>query len=262
MTSRPATGILLPVVLVLTLFLAASASAQAIHAVYGEDIPLGGRASGTDFLYLFLTGPNLPGQGISLVGGTPVTTGVPASFTRVEVQTDGTWTYTWQTRSLGRLLDPGTYTIYAAEEARSRPDLDDTVYSLLPVTFGPPVETVTVTFTVATTGSLSIDSSPEMSPVVLDGKAAGITPLMVSDVPPGTHTIVISRPGYADYRANITLSAGERREISPVLLPLSGTSPTPSAATPPSTTSPGRLAPPALVPLAAAVVAILGFRRR
>jgi hypothetical protein len=128
------------------------ATAAPISAVFGGDIPLGGHATGTDVVYLYLTGPNLPQGGISLAGGTPVATGVPGSFTRVEVLTDGTWTYTWRTGSVGRVLDQGTYVIYIAEEPRARPDLDDTAYATQAIVFGAPVGTVTIPLP-GTTGS-------------------------------------------------------------------------------------------------------------
>jgi hypothetical protein len=101
-----------------------------------------------------------------------------------------------------------------------------------------------------------------MSPVFVDGRTAGVTPIVVSGVPPGSHTIVISRPGYADYRANVTLSAGGRREVSAVLQPLNATPPGTSPGVTSETASRGRLALPPLVPLGAIILAILGFRRR
>jgi len=235
-------------------------TAAPISAVFGEDIPLGGTAPGSDFIYLFLTGPNLPDGGISLAGGTPVATGVPASFTRVEVQTDDTWRYTWRTGSLGRILDQGTYTIYAVNEPLSRPDLDDAAFTLQAVTFGQPVETVTVTVT-ESGGSLAIDSSPGMSIVTLDGRTAGVTPLLVSDIPAGSHTLVVTHDGYSDYRSDIVISAGERQEISAVLQPLT---PTPSnpATFPPAATPAGRLAPFTIVAIGAVIIGILAFHYR
>jgi hypothetical protein len=128
-------------------------AAAPIFTVFGDEIPLGGTAPGSTVVYLFLTGPNLPDGGISLAGGTPVTTGVPSSFTRVEVQTDDTWAYTWRTGSTGRILDRGTYVIYIVQEPRARPDLDDTVFATQAVVFGAPVETVTIALP-ETTGSL------------------------------------------------------------------------------------------------------------
>jgi len=235
------------------------AGAASLQVVFGARIPLAGTAPGSDYVYLFLTGPNLPARGISLVGGFPVVTGVPGSFTRVDVLTDGTWSLTWDTRSLGRVLDPGTYVIYIVEEPRSLPDLDDAAYATQSVTFGAPVETVTVAIA-ETTGSLAVDSSPGMSDVTLDGRPVGITPLVLSGIPAGSHTLVISRQGYADYRTNFTVLAGERREINASLEPVTP-APLP-VSTPPTATPPGRLAPPTLVPLAAAALAILGFRKR
>lgn len=120
------------------------AAAASISAVQGEEIPLRGTSSGSTVVYLFLTGPNLPEEGISLSGGGPVVTGVSGSFTRVEVNTDGTWAYNWRTGSLGRVLSEGNYLIYIAQEPRSRSDLNDTVSTTQPVIFGAPVETVTI----------------------------------------------------------------------------------------------------------------------
>jgi hypothetical protein len=236
-----------------------SCAAAPIYAVFGEDIPLGGTAPGSDFIYLFLTGPNLPADGISLAGGTPVTAGVPGSFTRVEVLTDGTWSYIWRTGSTGRILDPGTYTIYAVNEPLSRPDLDDSAYTTQAVTFGSPVETVTVTIT-ETSGSLAVDSSPGMSIVTLDSRVAGITPLVISGIPAGSHTLVVTHEGYSAYRTDLVISAGETQKISAVLTPLPATSVTTPGA--PLPTPPGRLASLLIVPLGAAALAILGFRHR
>jgi len=252
--------ILIPVLIIVSLV--ASAAAAPIYAVFGKDIPLGGTAPGSDFIYLFLTGPNLPDGGISLAGGTPVKTGFPSSFTRVEVQTDDTWAYTWRTGSTGRILDQGTYTIFAVNEPLSRPDLDDSVYTTQAVTFGQPVETVTVTVT-ESTGSLTVDSSPGMSVVTLDGGNAGITPLRISGISPGSHTLVVSHEGYSPYTTDFVISAGESREISAVLQPLTATpTNTPTGVPATTTTSPGRLATPALVPLGAAALAVMGFYYR
>jgi hypothetical protein len=239
---------------------AASTGATPILTVQGEEIPLGGTATGSAIVYLFLTGPNLPDGGISLVGGIPVATGDPASFTRVEVLTGDTWAYRWRTGDLGRVLDPGTYVIYAAGEPLARPDLDDAPYTTQSVLFGPPVETLPATLP-AEGGSLAVNSTPGKAAVTLDGHSVGATPLSISGLSPGPHTLVISREGYADYRADLVLSAGERREISAVLEPLP---PIPSTAgtLPPVTIPAGRLPLPIVVPVGAAALALLGFRRR
>jgi hypothetical protein len=255
----PFRGSLVLLLVIILVPLGIHAAAAPIHTVLGEDLPLRGTAPGSDFIYLFLTGPNLPDGGISLAGGTPVTTGVPGSFTRVEVQTDDTWAYTWRTRSIGRILDGGTYTIYAVNEPLSRPDLDDATFITQAVTFGQPVETVTVTVT-GSGGSLVVDSSPGMSVVTLDGHTAGITPLVISGIPAGPHTLVISRVGYLDFRTALVISAGERRDIYAVLQPLTPLSK--QATEPPATTSPGRLAPLSLGAVWAVIIGILVISHR
>jgi hypothetical protein len=146
-----------------------------IHAVPGEDIPLRGRAPGLDVVYLFLTGPNLPTGGISLASGTPVATGVPASFTRVEVNTDGAWAYTWRAGSMGRILDQGTYVIYAVNEPLASPDLDDAVYTTQAVILGAPVGTVII-------------SPPETTESLPPGTMQG-GPLVTGMQPPAAPTM-------------------------------------------------------------------------
>jgi hypothetical protein len=176
-------GLCLPFLLLVALTV--SATAAPISAVYGEDIPLRGTATGSDVVYLFLTGPNLPDQGISLAGGTPVATGVPGSFTRVEVFTDGTWAYTWRTGSVGRVLDPGTYVIYIAEEPRARPDLDDSAYATQAVLLGAPVGTVTIPVPGTTVsppqgtmqgGPLVTGMQPPSEPAPATGTTPPVTP--------------------------------------------------------------------------------------
>jgi hypothetical protein len=120
-------------------------SAASLTVVQGEDIPLRGTSFGSNVVYLFLTGPNLPDRGISLIGGAPVTTGAAGTFTKVVVSTDGTWAYTWRTGELGRVLSPGTYVIYIAQEPRSRFDLGDTVFATRAVSFGRPVASLPAT---------------------------------------------------------------------------------------------------------------------
>jgi hypothetical protein len=238
----------------------APAGAEPIHTVQGEEIPLKGTAPGLDVVYLFFTGPNLPDQGITLVGGTPVVTGDPASFTRAEVNTEGIWSYLWRTGEIGRILSPGTYTLYVVQEPLARPDLGGSVYAVQPVIFGGPLETATVTLP-AITGALLVESSPSMSVVLLDNRTAGITPLQVSMIPPGPHAIAIIRNGYEDYRADITITAGERTEVYAALRPLPGST-LPTVTPTGATTAPMGIPLPILVPAGAVSLALLRFRRR
>jgi serine/threonine protein kinase len=66
----------------------------------------------------------------------------------------------------------------------------------------------------AITGSLNVDSRPTGSSVIVNGQAAGTTPLTMTSVAPGTITVRIERPGYRSWTQTIELKAGERRRVA------------------------------------------------
>lgn len=61
---------------------------------------------------------------------------------------------------------------------------------------------------VAATGALVVTSDPPGAAVTLDGTAAGTTPLNLTSVSEGDHTVTVSLAGYADQSATITVPAG------------------------------------------------------
>lgn len=106
----------------------------------GQEVKLTGTNSETDTVYLFLTGPNLPGQGGKLtepqVG---VVNGVANSFTTTDVLDDNTWEYKWQTANLN--IDAGTYTVYAVATPSDRNTLSDTQYATVSIIIRKPFVT-------------------------------------------------------------------------------------------------------------------------
>lgn len=60
----------------------------------------------------------------------------------------------------------------------------------------------------AATGALVVTSDPPGAGVTLDGTAAGTTPLNLTSVSEGDHTVTVSLAGYADQSATITVPAG------------------------------------------------------
>jgi hypothetical protein len=55
-------------------------------------------------------------------------------------------------------------------------------------------------------GRLLVRSTPAGAAVEIDGRSLGRTPLTVRDLPLGTHTIVVSRPGYERERRSLRLT--------------------------------------------------------
>jgi hypothetical protein len=60
----------------------------------------------------------------------------------------------------------------------------------------------------ATTRSLDISSTPPGSEIYIDGIYKGITPLVVSDMPAGSHFLELRYPGYTSLKKSLEIKAG------------------------------------------------------
>ena len=89
--------------------------------------------------------------------------------------------------------------------------------------------TVTIPALTPITGMLSIDYKPLDAAVSVDGRAAGVTPLLLDSLLIGTHSVTISAPGYspATVTATVTESAPATLTGSLTALPVY-TGPTPA----------------------------------
>lgn len=155
-------------VVILLMALVAVPAASAVTVYPGSEVTLGGTSTGSDTVYLFVTGPNLPVNGGRLEDPhTPVRSGDPAGFTVATVDADDRWTYRWRTGEAG--LDPGTYTVYAVDAPVDRSNLAGHGYTTIPVALGippgtPAPGTVVPTTLPAEPGLTVPTSSPSPSP--------------------------------------------------------------------------------------------------
>jgi hypothetical protein len=214
----------------------------------GDQIPLSGIAPGADTVYLFLTGPNLPSNGVRLDDVTAeVVTGVPSTFTQAPVSNDQ-WQYTWYTGSAGG-LDVGTYTVYVSTTPVGRNDLAGAVFSTISITLTTPAVQV------PPTGTLEVRSVPSGADVVVDGLLQGTTPVELTGVPEGSHTVVLSLTGYSNITSTVTIVAGEITTVNVALLPAT-TQATLTTATPVTTIpTPSPSPSPTPAPWSVAVIA-------
>ncbi|NYT17379.1 MAG: hypothetical protein GKC06_05170, partial [Methanomicrobiales archaeon] len=150
--------------LIAAVFLLIAFPAMAVTVPLGDTLPLSGSAPGADSVYLFLTGPNLPANGVKLDDiSVPVITGVPSTFAQAPVDANGNWEYTWYTRTTGGLVDAGTYTVYVVTEPVGRRDLGSAdSYATIPVTLTWPTLTILP-------GGITISSEPSGAEVWVDG---------------------------------------------------------------------------------------------
>ena len=80
------------------------------------------------------------------------------------------------------------------------------------------------------TGAIAVSSSPSGANVYLDDTYKGITPLIITDVSPGTHTIEVKLEGYQDWSTSVQVTAGGTASVPASLTP--STTPTSTPKTP------------------------------
>lgn len=196
-----------------TVFIAAPSTAakSPITVPLGDVVTLKGVAPGSDSVYLFLIGPNLPSNGVKLDNiRSPVVTWNPSTFTKVDVINDR-WSYQWYTRTAGGVLDAGSYTVYAVTQPVGRSDLQYADYSTIPVV-------LTTNVITAGAGIIWVNSTPGGAEVYFEGKLVGYTPVRIVDLPPGDYTITLKKQGYLDAEEKVSLREGSV-EINTILKP-------------------------------------------
>jgi len=71
-----------------------------------------------------------------------------------------------------------------------------------------------------TTGSINIQSEPSGANVYLDGELSGITPLLVPNLSPGNHIVIVELSGYEPYEnTTVPVMAGATTLVSAILEP-------------------------------------------
>jgi hypothetical protein len=144
-------------------------------------------------------------------------------------------------------LVPGVYTILLKDSQHE--DFSDS----LTVTAGK-ITPVNVAMKAPTTpfgvnGTLNVGSSPAGAQVYLDNRFVGITPLIMTTVPPGEYNLVLKMNGYADYSNRVQIAAGMSTPATINLTVQATPAPTSSAAPSPEPTRsplPGLLIPASL----------------
>jgi hypothetical protein len=80
-------------------------------------------------------------------------------------------------------------------------------------------------------GTISVSSSPSGANVYLDDAYKGITPLTITDVSPGTHTIEVKLEGYQDWSTSVQIAAGGTASVPASLTRTPTPTPTPKTPT-------------------------------
>ncbi len=120
-----------------------TASGTGVYYV-GEEITIGGANTDNTTTFLFLTGRDLPANGAGLNDiTTPVVDGEGGTFVKVDVESDQTWEYVWDTASVSKALKSGTYTIYGLSAPRDKAHISSAAYATSSIVLKAPIVTAT-----------------------------------------------------------------------------------------------------------------------
>jgi hypothetical protein len=168
-------------------------------------------------VYLFLTGPNLPENGVALHDITKRAD--QGGFTKVSVDGDDRWTYTWHTGSINGRLDDGSYTVWVVSGPNDRSNLATADYRTITVTLGKPSIAVD---TPVHPGTMDLQSVPDGASVTVNGGYRGKTPLVISGLSPSTYTVTFSRFGFMELSTQVAVQGGKNSEVIATLQPKTG----------------------------------------
>lgn len=206
-------------IILLVFFAATAVSAGSAQSYFGNTVKLSGYCYTSPTVYLFLTGPNLPSNGVALDNANMRTD--QGGFTRVDVDSNDHWEYDWYTGGLD--LDAGSYTVWAVNGPHDRSDLGQSEYTTMQVSLGTPSVSIATPTIPPSPGSLELSSVPSNASVVINGNYAGSTPLTVTDLLPGTYTVTFSRFNYYALPATAIVKAGAVTGVTATLRPKTGT---------------------------------------
>lgn len=107
-----------------------------IEAELGETINLHGVSYVGDRVYLFLTGPGLPENGVMLTDTSQRAD--QGHLTIVDLESDQTWSMKWDTSRIRNQINTGTYYVYVSNEEADKSSLGGkSTYQILEVYFEP-----------------------------------------------------------------------------------------------------------------------------
>ena len=211
-------------IVMLTLFSGAIA-AGATQTSMGDIVKLSGYSYAGDTVYLFLTGPNLPVNGVALDNINRLAD--QGGATQVDVDADGHWSYDWNTGTVGGTLDAGAYTVWVADRKTDRSHLSTADYNTIAIGLSVPSLTAGTSDGSGTSepsqpGSIEFSAVPDGTSVIVNNAYKGMTPLTVSNLSPGTYNITLSHFRYAALSVPVIVRAGTVSEVNATLIAQTG----------------------------------------
>jgi hypothetical protein len=205
-------------ILLLAALITVTGGAQGYYL--GDTVPLQGYSYGSQTVYLFLTGPNLPANGVAL--NNIYARADEGHFTVVDVGSNDQWSYKWGTNAVGGSLDAGTYTVWVVNGPNDRSHLSQAEYSTISVTLGTPSISMQTVQVPTVPGTMVLNATPVEASVVINGAYRGSTPLVINTIDPGTYTVVFSHFGYRKFSTPVKVEPGTTTTVTATLVPETG----------------------------------------
>lgn len=205
-------GLLIACLLMALVMYSGHSFAADIDEKIGGRVDLKGTAVSADAVYLFVTGPGLPSNGVRLdTMQVPVVNGDPGSFTVTDVSNDR-WAYSWNTARQGFSLKEGIYNVYAAKKPVGKSGVNNAVYGTISVSLTNSGRPYT------SSGTVVFNTTPVISEIFIDGQSVGNTP-QTRGLPEGDHEIRFERPGYRMVTEQVSITPGSFESVQRTLIP-------------------------------------------
>jgi hypothetical protein len=102
---------------------------QTFEGYLGNTIDLSGVSYNSKEVYLFMTGPGLPDDGVTLTDTTKLAS--QGQFNMIDVDSSQQWSFTWDTSRIENNINPGTYTVYVVNAPVDKSNLAGHSYQAL-----------------------------------------------------------------------------------------------------------------------------------
>lgn len=175
------------ILLIALLFLAMPVSAEEVYI--GDSVEIAGAAY-SDYVYLFVYGPNLPSNGANPENIDQGVVNDDTSTFGVAPVINNRWSYTWYTDTAGGTPAPGNYLMYVVDRPVGKSGLSSAEYS---------------------TRSLVL-VNPGLSGVIISSSAGGGNEVIVTESTPVPETTVITQ----------TVTVATPVEVTPTEIPEAG----------------------------------------
>jgi hypothetical protein len=135
---------------------------------------------------------------------------------------------TWDGSSAGKVPSSGILVLYditpGSHSLVIRKEGYETYYGSVYVARNEIVK-FPVTMTPIQVGALSVESIPPGAAVSIDGQYRGITPLVIRDLPAGSHSVSLAGEGYQEFVSSVEVKGGETTTMSETLVPATTSAP-------------------------------------